>query len=333
MFEQKPHCRPVPRWVHAWAILTAVCTTPLLALGGLVTTRRVGMADPVWPTTPWYLFFASWQEPRPGFLIEHAHRFAGYLVGFLVIVLAIAMWRTARTRGLRWLGVVCLIAVSLQGMLGGFRVVLNELVGTDLAAVHGVCAQIVFCILIGAAYFTARPAQEAELPDEARRKLQGIATILVLLVLMQLVWGSLVRHNPTALMQRLHLFTAFAVVAAAVWLILSAQSLAPTSRRLRWSNSLLGLFLVLQVVLGIEAWMGKFASGILWDLQTPTTGQIIARTAHVLVGAGIFAMSVVLMLQTREVKPLREFETPKSDESQANRDLALVGSGELRGTS
>ena len=68
--------RSVPRWLHGWAILTVTATAVLLALGSLVTTFRVGMADPVWPTTPWFLFFASWTEPKPGFIIEHAHRLA-----------------------------------------------------------------------------------------------------------------------------------------------------------------------------------------------------------------------------------------------------------------
>ena len=322
--------RSVPRWVHVWAILTVIVTAPLLVLGGLVTTRRVGMADPVWPTTPWYLFFASWHEPRPGFLIEHAHRFAGYTVGILVIVLAVGMWRTARTNGLRWLGIACLIAVILQGLLGGFRVVLNELVGTDLAAVHGVCAQIVFCILVSAAYYTAPTLPTGEAADDARRRLNGTATILVLLVFMQLVWGSLVRHNPTPLMQRLHLFTAFAVVSAAVWLIFSIHAAGASWSRLRATSFLLGMFLILQVVLGIEAWMGKFASGVLYDLQVPTSGQIFVRTAHVLVGTGIFATSVVLVLQTREVKSVTEKET-ETKSHEGNRDLAMVGSEDMRG--
>ena len=107
--------RPVPRWLNVWAILMVVATTPLIALGGVVTTKRVGMSDPVWPTTPWYLFFTSWQEPRPGFLIEHTHRLAGWFLGALTIVFAIAMWKKARTSGLRWLGVACLFGCFVRG--------------------------------------------------------------------------------------------------------------------------------------------------------------------------------------------------------------------------
>ena len=55
--------QPVPRWLHAWAMLTAVVAGAAVTMGAVVTTFRVGMADPVWPTAPWYLFFISWREP------------------------------------------------------------------------------------------------------------------------------------------------------------------------------------------------------------------------------------------------------------------------------
>ncbi len=84
--------QPVPRWLHAWAVLTAVVAAVLLALGAVVTTFRVGMADPVWPTYPWHLLLISWDEPSPGFVIEHTHRLAAYAAGFCVIVLAVGLW-------------------------------------------------------------------------------------------------------------------------------------------------------------------------------------------------------------------------------------------------
>src|SRR3954464_6791007 len=126
------------RWLHRWAVLTVCATFCLLLLGAVVTTFRVGMADPVWPTYPWHLLLISYDEPSAGFLIEHTHRLAGYLVGCCVIVLAV--WLTVSSRrgwltGLGWAALLCVIA---QGLLGGFRVRLNVLFGTALAAVHGV---------------------------------------------------------------------------------------------------------------------------------------------------------------------------------------------------
>ncbi len=68
-----------------------------------------------------------------------------------------------RNSGLRLLGLTALLAVMMQGLLGGFRVKLNELVGTDLAAVHGVFAQVVLSLLVLLAVLTEQPSS----PDSA----------------------------------------------------------------------------------------------------------------------------------------------------------------------
>src|SRR5713226_9137275 len=118
-----------PRWLHRLAVLTVCATVALLALGAVVTTLKVCMADSIWPTYPWHLMLISWQEPRAGFLIEHTHRLAGYFVGCCVMLLAVGLWRLETRRWLRWLGVVALAGVIVQGLLGGFRVRLNALLG------------------------------------------------------------------------------------------------------------------------------------------------------------------------------------------------------------
>ena len=57
----------------------------------------------------------------------------------------------------------------IQGLFGGFRVMLNELVGTDLATVHGIFAQVVFCLLISIAVLTGRPSRVRIAPPTMRR--------------------------------------------------------------------------------------------------------------------------------------------------------------------
>src|SRR5712691_11323449 len=92
------------RWLHRWALLTVCATFGLLLLGAVVTTFRVGMADPVWPTYPWHLLLISWDEPSAGFLVEHSHRLAGYIVGCCIIVLTVGLWLQETRRWVRWLG-------------------------------------------------------------------------------------------------------------------------------------------------------------------------------------------------------------------------------------
>jgi len=59
-----------------------------------------------------------------------------------------------------------------------------------------------------------------------------------------------------------------------------------------------------QVVLGVEAYMGKFAAvGAQWDVPPAarriTEGAAAIRTLHVLIGTAILASSVVLAVRVR----------------------------------
>jgi heme A synthase len=390
--------RPVPRWLHAWAVFTVAVTVVLLVIGQLVTSFRAGMADPVWPTEPWYLFVVGWQEPNRGYLVEHAHRIAAWTVGAMVIVLAMGFWRgeprkVARRAGLlaitalvaaflifhgalrtqkfaaevawphgliavmvlsfvaaigvgitgvvlrvsgsrlRLLAVVALTAVMVQGLLGGFRVRFDALLGPELAPVHGVFAQVVFCLLLALAVLTARPTP-GELPPAVRKSLGRLSLALVGLLFVQLVWGAMVRHTPNSLNQRLHLLTAFLVVAVGVWLLRVGFTNAVARVRIARAGWLLGVLLTLQVALGVEAWMGKFgeearqgkpAAAFLPEAQTVTVKQAAIRTAHTLVGTGVLAAAVALALQVRRNRVSESgSERPDRPRYEAARGFASV---------
>jgi cytochrome c oxidase assembly protein subunit 15 len=309
--------RFAPRWLHAWAVLTAGATVALLALGAVVTTFRVGMADPIWPTVPWHLALIDWSEPNPGFVIEHSHRLAGYIVGCCVIVLAAGLWISARRTWLKWLGVVALAGVILQGLFGGFRVVLHARFGTAFAVIHGCFAQIVFSLLVSLAVLTSARFTAASLPTVDSPRLRRWSLLLTALVSMQLIWGALLRHTNGALAQRLHLLTAFAVVAAAVWLAHLALANPEARRVLGRTLILLGVLLALQVLLGIESWLDKFAGVLLPELRTPTSiGQASHRVAHVLVGSFILATTVVQTVLLHRPAPTAGRDLLFSDASQ-----------------
>ena len=110
------------------------------------------MADPVWPTYPWHLLLISWDEPSPGFIIEHAHRLAAYGAGLLRDRAGGRPVVRRRRGGWRWSALACVVA---QGLLGGVRVLLNAPAGPELAAVHGVFGQLVFSLLVCLAVLTA----------------------------------------------------------------------------------------------------------------------------------------------------------------------------------
>ena len=132
----------------AW--FAAVFTLPLLFVGGSVTTYRVGMAVPDWPRTFGInmFLFDFWNAPF-GVQVEHTHRLYGAAVGLATIGLMIWLFCFESRRWMKVLGIVALVAVIGQGILGGTRV---TQVSTFLAAVHGCTGQAFFAPWLPSVY-------------------------------------------------------------------------------------------------------------------------------------------------------------------------------------
>jgi len=80
-------------WLRRYSLLTAAATLCLIGIGGLVTSRGVGMAVPDWPTTYGYnMFLFPFSKWVGGIFYEHSHRLVATFVGLLVVGLT------------RWLG-------------------------------------------------------------------------------------------------------------------------------------------------------------------------------------------------------------------------------------
>ncbi|MCU0702376.1 MAG: hypothetical protein MUF18_00085 [Fimbriiglobus sp.] len=365
---------PVVRWL---AVALVLFTVILLALGGLTTSRRAGMDDPAWPTEPWYLIVNGSKidlETRTGFLLEHSHRAAGWVVGGLAAVLAFAAWLSGpnkksrlpavvavflllgvygwfhgqmmaadRTRqetgsftwpwpsivasltmavvtvGLgvwqltrrdpaKWVRFVCtlvLLGVMVQGLLGGLRVFLNsqigikDTIGVEFSQLHGIFAQVVFATMVLLPMLAGPRRAVKELADADRGGLSLLSVALVAAIFVQLVWAVWVRHNPTALAQRLHILTAFVVAGLIVWMAVKVAMTPGVRRPLGFAVYHMVGMLAVQLLLGVEAWMGKFAAtgleaGVPPMERTLTTSVVLIRTAHQLVGAALLASAAVV---------------------------------------
>jgi cytochrome c oxidase assembly protein subunit 15 len=315
------HCPTTPetrRWLHWLAVATVCAALPLLLLGAEVTTKKVGMVDSKGFRAPWHLFVVLWEHaqqgeaPPLGFVIEHTHRLAGFLVGICTIALAAGLWWGQKRPGLRWLGVVALGGVIVQGVLGIFRVNLNALMGTDLALIHGCFAQLVFGLLVSLALFTSRgwqaPVEPSEDPKESVR-LWRWALATAGLVYLQIVLGAVVRHRDFPFGARLHLLSAFAVVAAVVWLLRLAWESQPRHARMTSLKILMGL-VVCQLVLGVESWMSRFPSPEWNQAQPLAVHRDLFRSLHYFVGALMFATTLVVTLQAyRRTMPVVQNNT------------------------
>ncbi|MSR43065.1 MAG: hypothetical protein EXS19_03400 [Pedosphaera sp.] len=108
---------PHSPWLYRFAIGTALATLALLSVGGLVTSKGVGMAVPDWPTSYGYNMFwlpISWW--KGGVFYEHTHRLVAVFVGLLTSILAAWMWGRETTGRVRWAGWFTILALVL--MLG-----------------------------------------------------------------------------------------------------------------------------------------------------------------------------------------------------------------------
>jgi len=278
-------------WPHRLALLTTVATFPLLFVGGLVTSTGAGLAVPDWPTTFGYnMFLYPWSRMVGGIFYEHSHRLIGSLVGLLTIFLTLSLWYQESRRWLRWLGAVALGAVITQGVLGGLRVVLLQ---HTLAIIHACFAQAFFALAASLALFTSveweEPPAKKMAADAGRVQRLGLLTLGFIYA--QLISGAILRHTGEGV--GIHLFGA-ALVSTHV-LVLAARvrrNHADLPALTRPAALLCGL-LLLQLGLGVGAYLGKFTLAGMF--LNPFV--VVLATSHVVVGALMLIAGLVLTLR------------------------------------
>ena len=306
------------------ALFAAVFTLPLLFVGGSVTTYRVGLAVPDWPSTFGINMFLYdfWNAPF-GVRVEHTHRLYGAAVGLATMGLTAWFLAFEPRRFMKILGVLALLAVIVQGILGGTRV---TQVSTFLAAVHGCTAQAFFGLMVALCVLTGRDWQNPGplAPDVGR--LRRLGTVMLALVYAQIVLGAWFRHYGDLLALVLHAAFALAVVVHA---ILICDRVRRNRKALPWlvpSALCLALAVTLQVLLGMAA----FVFLLPLDGLPHAVGfyQAVTRTGHQTNGALLLAASVVFVL--RAVRHLRgaasDVERPRA-RNRVRRWTAPFGSG------
>jgi len=268
---------------HRLALGTAVATAVLIVFGGLVTNIGAALAVPDWPNTFGHnLFLYPWSGMIGGVFYEHSHRLLGATVGLLTLALAAALWR--RGGRLRLLGVVAVVTVVAQGVLGGLRVVMLR---DEIALLHGPLAQAFFALIATLVYLTSPSAMTAVGATDGR--LRRLAIVASAATYAQIVLGALLTHAGW-----LWLHVAGAVAVFAVVPILTARArrtgdvvAAPLSRVLL---ALLGL----QAALGIGAYLARFSP--IWIPGEQAT-MLALPVIHRLVGGLLLCAVIVLTVR------------------------------------
>ena len=275
------------RWLHRWALLTAAATAVQLALGAVVTSFQVGMADPVWPTAPWYLLHTHWGDHPVGFLIEHTHRLTGHVVGLCAVVLTVWLWLREPRLGLRLAGLAAVAAmvVTLALCFGQLDHGTQTFTAPELALV-GTCVGT--CVLASVGLLVA-----ALRLREVGAWLRWLGTVALAGVIFQgLLGGFRVKWNALAGpdLALVHgccaqvisaLLVSLAVATAPGWVVAYAAPTPAAGALRRWTLLVVAL-VVGQLVLG----------ALVRHTHSPVWGR-----GHLLVAFAVVAAVVVLVLR------------------------------------
>ena len=184
-----------------YTLVVAASTALLIFAGGLVTSTGSGLSVPDWPNTyGWFMFTFPLEKMVGGIRYEHSHRLIASTVGFLIVVLAIWLWRVEPRAWVRRLGYIALAAVITQGILGGITVLWY--LPDPISIAHASLAEIVFCLTAAIALFTSTGwlrgyAAKDPVPDD--RMLQRVALATTVWIYIQIVMGATMRHTDAGL--------------------------------------------------------------------------------------------------------------------------------------
>jgi len=282
----------------------AACTVLLIAAGASVTSTDSGLSVPDWPTTyGWNMFTFPVSKMVGGIRFEHTHRLIASSVGFLTIVLAVWTWRVESRRWVRWLGVACLGAVVLQGVLGGVTVLLFLPPAVSIG--HAGLAQIFFCLTLTLALVTSPGWREA-VPAVDDATLRRIATATTALIYAQILIGATMRHNAAGL--AIPDFPwAFGHAIPPVWnariamnfahrigaLVVTIAILATSAHVLyhdRGRRELVRPAMLLLAFVAVQITLGAL---VIWSGKDP-----VINSVHVVNGAAVLGTSLVLTLRS-----------------------------------
>lgn len=298
------YTRETPVWLRRFTKLVAVSTLFLIFAGAMVTSTDSGLAVPDWPNTyGWFMFSFPLSKMVGGIFYEHGHRLIASTVGFLCIIQALWLQFREPRRFVRRLGWLSLAAVIVQGALGGLTVIL--LLPKTISVSHAALAEIFFCVNVAIAFFTSRfygSLSTMEKGDAPVRWAWGLTA----LVFLQIFAGAVMRHLgaglaipdfPLSFGRVIPDFVSKEVISAYVHraggFVVAFAVLAMALRLLRYERNhpLRGLAQLMLVLVSGQVLLGGY---VIWSGKQPYITSL-----HVMLGASILALSVILTLSAR----------------------------------
>ena len=299
----------------------ALSTAVLIFAGGLVTSTGSGLSVPDWPNTyGWSMFTFPLEKMVGGIRYEHSHRLIASTVGFLILVLAVWLWRAEPRAWVRRLGYLALAAVVTQGILGGITVLWY--LPDPISIAHASLAQIVFCLTTAIALFTSRGWQQGFstlTPDDGVLRKLTVATTAWIYA--QILIGATMRHTDAGLAIpdfplafghiippqwdpkiAIHFAHRVGALVASVLIIATAGHVFYHHRR---RGDLVRPTILLLVLLAMQIALGAYT--IL------TEKHYVINSLHVITGASVLVTSLVLALRAHRVRFAAVKPSPGAD--------------------
>ena len=285
--------------VHRFANFVVAWTVLLFIAGALVTSNNAALSVPDWPKS-FGTWFPSLRQLAGGAFFEHSHRVIAGGLGIFTLALAILIWLKDKRRWLRWFGVIAVAGVVVQALLGGE--VVRQLLHYWLPVIHACFAQIVFAAVLSIAVFTSRwwVSEHAQLEDAGTASIHTLAILNAAVIFFQVVLGAGFRHQDIPVWP--HIAGAFIVLAMVVWTAVVLRKRFGASREMSRARILLHAVFGTQFVLGFGAYWSRLTTA---DAPQPMPVMVALTVTHTVVGALLFALSVVVVLICYRLVPRR----------------------------
>jgi heme A synthase len=250
-----------PRF-HRYAVLLAISSLILIAIGACITSQANGR-----------------QPPSRGILDGVVHKDVAIAVG--VLALGLAFWQSLDQEVplLVWTALGFFALEGWVGWLGG-------------ALLHASLAPLAFALFVVIAVVTSSGWNEAPklVEDRAAPAFRRFAMATPPLILLQIILGAAYRHKLIGLLP--HLFGAMIISLPILALAMLILQRHPEHRELCAAATWLISIFLAQVILGVAAFVMPL-------LNLSPIAVIAATATHVVVGSLTLAANLVLAMQVQ----------------------------------
>jgi cytochrome c oxidase assembly protein subunit 15 len=285
------------RSVHRFAVFTVCWTVLLFIAGALVTSKDAALSVTDWPTSHGTLV-PPLSSLQGGDLFEFSHRAVAGGLGILVLVLAVLLWLKESRVWLRWLGLVAILGVVVQAVLGGQVVI--RLLHYWLPVIHACFAQIVFVAVLGIAVFTSKwwTSGQPQLGDSGSPSIHTLTILNTGVIYLQVILGAGFRHKDIPIWP--HMAGAMLVLGMVIWTAVALRKRFEKSPELSKARILLHAIFGTQFLLGLAAYWSRLSTA---DAPQPMPVMVTLTVSHTVVGAVLFAFSVLIALMCYRLVP------------------------------